>query len=180
MQTAKGEQPKLGQFFHTGKNVILDTFEAYFIFAAKGTFVNRRKKDKPTEEQYVTIGYMVEDMSIFGYKFRSSALRGLSSLFTAVVAQNRPMFCFRCTVTSKRLENQDGVWWVPVVRVGEVEADEERIAELEFYAHQYEQKTTPKIVEEEEETPPIKEPVEDRSTPPPDGSEDVNPDTIPV
>jgi len=179
MQTAQGEQPKLGQFFHTGRNKIMASFEAYFIFAGKGTYVNRRKKGEPVEDQYVCVGYMVEDMSIFGYKFRSSALRSLSPLFTAVVAQNKPMFIFRCTVTSKMLENKDGKWWIPVVRVGEIETNGERIAELEFYAHQYEDKRERKIVEVEEDAPPVKDPAEDTATPPPDGKEDVNPSDIP-
>lgn len=161
-------QPKVGQFFHTGKNIILDAFDCYFVWAAKGKFINRKKEGTPEQEQYQAIGLYGEDLTMFGYRFRSSALYALSPLFTSVVAQKTPMFALRVHVDTKQLTGKLGTWYIPVVHVMGPETDEGKLAELHTAALQFDRVVKAVPVEDEES-----------GEPPKDGGEKVNPDEIP-
>jgi len=153
-----GEVAKDGDYFHTGKREILKTFPCHFLFAAKGTYVDRREMEKKeTEEeifkpQYSVIGVMQKDLSMFGMTFRSSALWALSSLFSAVASQGVPMFSFICTMETKQISGKKGSWFVPVCRVGETEGDPDRFDELYKMASKFDEQTdaTAKTLSQEE------------------------------
>jgi hypothetical protein len=163
-----GENPKIGQFFHTGKNQTLSEFDCYFVFAAKGKFVNRKKDGNPVQDQYSAIGLYADDLSMFGMKFRSNALYALSPLFTAVVAQKKPMFALRVHVDTKELKGDKGTWHIPVVHVIGPETDGVRLMELEMTARRFDRQVA--VAPTEDET------VED---PPAPGTEHVSPSDIP-
>lgn len=132
MVNKKGVVARPGEFFHTGKREIYKSFPCYFLFAAKGTYVDTRTEGQEgvLKPQYATIGALNADLSLFGMIFRSSALWALSSLFSAVSSQHAPMFAFICTLESKLIEGKKGSWFVPVCRVGEIEGNQERFDEL--------------------------------------------------
>jgi len=147
----EGTHPTIGQFFHTGKNTIFDEFDCYFVWASKGKYIDRKKAEKPEREQYQAIGLMGDDLSMFGYRFRSSALYGLSPLFTAVVAQKKPMFCLRCHVEAKSLTGEKGTWYIPTLHVLGPETDEGKLAELHTAALQFDRQVK-SVPDEEEES----------------------------
>ena len=147
----KGNKPELGQFFHTGRNEIMDSFECFFLFAAKGKYVSKIKPEEGEKPQYKSIGVMADDLSTFGMIFRSSALYALSSVFTAAISQRRPMFSLRVKVETKELQNDKGKWWIPVVHITENEPDYEKLSVLSKIAKRYDS-TAEEIMPEEEET----------------------------
>ncbi len=151
----EGHQPKVGQFFHTGKNIIMDSFDCFFVWAAKGKYIDRNKEGNPEKEQYQAIGLMQDDLTMFGYRFRSSALYSLSPLFTAVVAQKKPMFSLCCHVDTKQLSGQKGTWYIPVVHVIGPEKDTARLIELYTAAKQFDREVKPAPAEEEGADEPI-------------------------
>jgi hypothetical protein len=165
----EGKTPKLGQYFHTGQARIMDSFDCFFLMAQKGTYIDRRKKEQPVLPQYSAIGVMAEDLSIFGIKFRSSALWALSKLFTAVVGLKRPMFSIMVTMGIKELTNDKGTWWIPVIEQWKPIDEGDLLIELEHVAQKFDKPVEKAGTEEEE--PPAN---------PPDGSEDVKPDDIPI
>ncbi len=152
-----GNKPSVGQFFHTGKMLILDSFECYFLFAAKGKYVNKNKPEEGAKDQYRTIGVVAGDLSTFGMVFRSSALYCLSPLFTAFLSQRRPMFSIRVRIETKTLENNKGKWYVPVCRVLGPEGDFEKLKTLSELAKRYDQKAEEIVREDQEEDPGEKE-----------------------
>ncbi len=152
-----GEKPSVGQFFHTGKMQIMDSFECYFLFAAKGKYVNKNKPEEGEKDQYRAIGVMADDLSTFGMVFRSSALFCLSSLFTAALSQHRPMFSIRVKIETKTLENEKGRWYVPVCRVQDVEGDFGKLKTLSDLAKRYDRKADEIIKEDQEESEEGKE-----------------------
>ena len=154
-----GNNPKVGQFFHTGKLQILDTFECYFLVATKGEWVNRRAGKTESEPQYIAVGVTADELRPFGMNFRSSSLYALSSLFTAAASNKRPMFSIKCKVETKDLSNEKGAWTVPVVRVVELEADPKILNQLKAYAIGFDAKSEA-IAREEEEDASFKEKVE--------------------
>jgi hypothetical protein len=129
-----GNQAKVGQFFHTGRLEILDSFEAYMIYAAKGKYIDKRKPEQGEKDQYNAIGAMADDLSLFGIQFRSSALFTLSPLFTATHAMKRPMYAIKVRYERKELTNKDGTWWIPVMRVIGQEEETDKLGELERQA----------------------------------------------
>jgi hypothetical protein len=131
------ENPKIGEFFHNGKMEIYKSFECYFIFAAKSTYVDKRKEGRPTREQYKAVAVLAKDMSIFGMLFRSSALYALSPLFTASVAMRRPIYAIKVFVETKTLSGDKGEWTIPVIRVLGPENDPEKLGELEELAQSF-------------------------------------------
>ncbi len=147
---AQGNTPKLGQFFHNGKMKIVDSFECYFLFAAKSTWINRRKPELGQLPQYKAIGACAIDFTLFAMNFRSSSLYTLSGLFTATKSMNRPMYSLKCTIESKSLENKDGKWWIPAIKKIEPEEDPEKLKKLYDLAHGLDAKAD-KIVDEPEE-----------------------------
>jgi|SRR3990167_1860775 len=153
----QGNQPKVGQFFHTGKMEILDSFECYFLFAAKGKYVNKIKPEEGEKDQYRTIGASADDLSTFGMVFRSSALFCLSGLFTASLSQKRPMFSIRVKIETKTLENEKGKWFVPVCRIQEPEQDFDKLKVLAEIAKRYDRKADVIVSDEEEEVPEPKD-----------------------
>jgi len=122
--------PKLGQFFDTGKRMIYDSFDCYFVFAKKGTYIDRRKPEEGNKPKYQVVGVMKSDMGMFGMLLRSSASYSLNNLFSVAVNQELPMFVFNCHVEQKELQNNDGKWFIPVVRIGQVETDPKIVSRL--------------------------------------------------
>ena len=137
---AEGNQAKVGQFFHTGRLQILEKFEAYILFAAKGKYTNRLKPELGILLQYTAIGAMADDLSMFGMTFRSSALFTLSPLFTVAIAQKRPMYSIRVKFESKEVTGEKGSWFIPVLRIVGEETDEVTLDILEKQALMFEKK----------------------------------------
>lgn len=129
-----GKQAKVGQFFHTGKMEIYDSFECYFLFAAKSRYTDKRKPEKGERDQYKAIGVLANDFSLFGQTFRSSMLFTLGGLFTATKHQERPMYSFLVKMETKKLTNDDGSWFVTVCRILKEETDASRLMLLEDQA----------------------------------------------
>lgn len=129
-----GKHPKVGQFFHTGKLRILETVKCNFLFAAKGTYIDRRAKPEEEKDQYQTLAVMQEDQSLFAMTFRSSAINALSQLFGVAASQKIPMYCLNVEIETKELTGKKGTWLVPVVRIRNVEKNDERLIFLEDYA----------------------------------------------
>ena len=125
-----GKQAEVGQYFHTGKREIYEDFECYFIFAAKGEYVDKRKPDKPVLPKYSALGAMADDLSLFGMTFKATYLNALSSLWTASQSQHAPMFAFKVKMETKKLEGNKGAWYVPVCRVGEMVKDNDTFSTL--------------------------------------------------
>ena len=144
MQDTEGKTPKLGQFFHTGKKAIYDTFEGYIVFAGKSEYTNRRQTNPdgshPILRQYKVIGVMKEDLSMFGMSFRSTAFYALSNLFTISKTQKKPMFAFNVMFENKKISGDKGEWFVPVVRVNELETDNKVLQKLLTIALSFEKK----------------------------------------
>lgn len=135
-----GEHPSVGQFFHNGKLEIHDFFECYFIFAAKTNYVDKKYPDKGERPQYKAVGVWVDDMSIFGMTFRSSALFALSPLFTAVVANKRPMYSIRVAMETKELTNTKGTWTIPTLKIVAMENDPDKLSQLQKLALQFDKR----------------------------------------
>ena len=130
----KGRQAKVGQFFHTGKNQIYDSFECYFLFAAKSKYVSKQKPQEGEKDQYKSIGVMADDLTLFAQVFRSTALYTLSRLFSSVKTQRRPMYSFLVKIETKELSGELGTWFVPVLRILGKEADVNKLLILEEQA----------------------------------------------
>ena len=126
-----GLQAEVGQFFHTGKMEIYDSFECYFLFVTKTQYVDRRKPEEGKKDQYNVIGVLADDLTLFAETFRSSALYALSRLFTSVISQKRPMYSFLVKMETKKLSSDKGEWFVPVLRILKEEADPEKLMLLE-------------------------------------------------
>jgi hypothetical protein len=179
-QDTEGKNPKLGQFFNTGNNEILPEFDCFFVWAQKGTYIDRNK-DGAVRDQYQAIGLMQGDLSMFGYKFRSSALQALSPLFTAAVSQKKPMFGFLVHVDAKEIKGTKGTWWVPAIHVGKYLDDFAVLKDIYSYAVKFDHTVEAAAVEDEEEeietTASRESKLADPGTVTP--PEDVKPDEIP-
>lgn len=134
LKDGKGNSAKIGQYFHTGKNEIMDDFEAWILFAAKGKYTDKRKPEDGVKLQYKAIGVMIKDGTLFAIKFRSSALFTLAPLFTSVVSAKRPMYAIKTKFEVKKLSGDKGEWFVPVCRVTGIESDQEKLTILERQA----------------------------------------------
>ena len=126
-----GIKAKVGQFFHTGKLKIYNTFQCYFIFAAKTKYTDKRKQEEGAKDQYQAIGVMVDDLSLFAMVFRSSSLYTLSPLFSVAASLSRPMYSFLCEVETKELSGDKGTWLIPVLRIKKPEKDPGKLVLLE-------------------------------------------------
>ena len=154
----KGKTTKVGEYFHTGKLKILKTFDAYILFAAKGTYIDKRAKPPVEKQIYRVLGVMADDFSLFAMSFKSSYLYTLSSLFSVANAQKRPMYSFRITFEVKELSNDDGKWFVPVCRIKGTEKDPEKLILLEDLARDFDKKGEDVVEdrnEREQEGPPF-------------------------
>jgi len=140
MTDKAGAEAAIGQYFHTGKQEIYDTFECYCLFAAKTQYIDRRKPEEGKKDQYQVIGVMAEDETLFGMNFRSSAQFALSKLFTTVHSLNRPMYSIKCQIEAKELSGEKGNWFVPVIRIKEPETDPEKLLRLEEKAKAIDQR----------------------------------------
>ena len=176
MKSTDGKIPVPGQFFHTGKFQIMDSFECYVLSATKSKFVNRNKKDEPVEDQYTIVGLMKSDLSIFGMRFTGTSLWALSPLFTATVAQKRPMCNFNVTMETKFIEGKQNDWFVPVPRIGVPETDASVMNEVMLLATQLDKKVET-IIEKDDDEPQTS--VQTDPDPSTVGTEDVDPDKIP-
>jgi len=145
-----GKVPITGQFFHNGRLEIFDSFECYLIFAAKSTYIDKRKPEEGEKEQYRVIGAMADDSTLFGMVFRSSSLYTLSPLFTATVAGKRPMYSIKVKFETKELQGEKGTWRIPVLRIIGFEEDSKKLRELEEMALRYDSQAD-KIAEQKEE-----------------------------
>ena len=137
--TLEGKRPRVGQFFLTAAQKIYTEFEAYFVFAAKGKYTDKRKPEEGEKKEYRALGFIAHDLTLFGMVFRSSSLYALSPLFSASASQNRPMFSYRIRIESKELSNDLGTWYVPVVRIVGPEYDEEILVKLENAGRRFEE-----------------------------------------
>ena len=137
----EGNHPSVGEFFHTGRNEILGSFDCYFIFAAKSKYIDRRKPEEGEKDQYKALGVMADDYSLFGMTFRSSALFTLSRLFSVAVSQKRPMFYFVCKIETKMLSGEKGDWFIPVLRITGHEDNPEKLVFLEDIAKSFDART---------------------------------------
>jgi hypothetical protein len=153
----EGNQPKVGQFFHTGKMEIMDSFECFFLYAAKSKYVSKVKPEEGEKDQFKAVGVLAGDLSTFGYIFRSSALFALSPLYTAVVSQQRPMFSMKVKIETKELSNDKGSWFIPVVRLTGEEEDFEKLQTLCSMAKKYDKTVVDIMPEDEEVEPEVKE-----------------------
>ena len=126
-----GKQADIGQFFHTGRSVIYNTFKCYFLFAAKSKYVDKRKPEEGEKAQYRALGVLADDLSLFAMVFRSSSLYTLSPLFSSVASMNRPMFSFLCEIETKKLSGDKGDWFIPVLRIKGPENDPQKLMILE-------------------------------------------------
>jgi len=147
----EGKNPKVGQFFHTGRLEILESFECYFLMATKGIWIDRRKPDNPEMDQYIAIGVTADDLRPFGMNFRSSSLFALSPLFTAAASNRRPMFSIKCKVETKQLQNEKGEWTIPVVRIVSLVDDAALLTELKGFALSFDAKT--EVIAKDEDDP---------------------------
>jgi len=177
-----GKNPVPGEYFHTGTMRIFKEFEAYFLWAGKGTYTDKRKPLEGAKDVYRAIGVVADDMSVFGMRFKSSTLYTLSSLFTAVTANKRGMYTIKVKMGTKSLENDKGVWVIPTLSIVAMEDDPGRLAELEKLARLYDTlgvTAAPKAESELEEDEDSREeegkPVEGATT----KNEDVKPEDIP-
>ncbi len=104
------------------------------------------------------IGATSGDLILFGMLFRSSSLYTLSSLFTAVSTNKRPMFSFKVTFETKELSNDEGLkWYVPVCRVASKEDDGNALMMLEDLAKGFETRADDIVNQEDEPPVPDKE-----------------------
>jgi len=126
-----GVRAKVGQFFHTGKLNISDTFQCYFVFAAKTKYTDKRKQEEGEKDQYQAIGVMADDLSLFAMVFRSSSLYTLSPLFSVAASLSRPMYSFLCEIETKELSGDKGTWFIPVLRIKKPEKDPGKLVLLE-------------------------------------------------
>jgi len=136
-----GKQAKIGQFFHTGKLKIYNSFECYFLFAAKSKYINRRKPEKGELDQYKVLGVMVDGLSLFAMTFRSSSLYTLSPLFGMATSRKRPMYSFVCEIKTKMLSGEKGDWFIPVLRIKSPEKNPEKLVLLEEQARKFDLRT---------------------------------------
>lgn len=145
----EGKKIEAGKFYHTGKMKVMDSFKCYFIYVKKDTFVDKRG-DGEVKPRMVAIG-VDEDFSLFGMIFKNTYLYTLSSLFTAVASNKKPMFVFKCRMETKELSGAKGDWYVPVLRIEGEETDEEKLRALEELARGYDQMNKVDIKDDEEE-----------------------------
>ena len=151
MVDKNGTQAIPGQYYHTGKQKIWPEFHCHWLFAAKGTYVDKRKPEEGEKPQYQALGVIKDDLTLFGMVFRSSAQYVLSSLFTVAKSQNVPMFVFNVKMETKMLEGEKGSWFVPVCRVGEMVTDSAKFDELYKLAKQFDERADQIFKPEEEE-----------------------------
>jgi len=137
MVDKNGVVAKVGQYFHTGRLEIFDSFECYYLFAAKSKYTDRRHPEKGELDQYRALGALAPDCSLFAMIFRVSSLYTLSSLFGLAAAQNRPMFSIKVKMETKQLSGEKGDWFVPVCRIVGFEKDPGKLAILEDMARQF-------------------------------------------
>lgn len=135
VEDTNGNQAEIGQFYHTGKRVIYTAFNCNFIYAAKTKFINRFH-DNEEWDQYQALG-VLDDGTLFGMTFRSTALYALSKLFQAVKGAALPMFLFNCKVESQLIKGEKGDWYVPAIRVGNMVEDEGRVDFLHSLAREF-------------------------------------------
>ena len=137
---AKGKMAKLGEYYHTGRQTIMDKVGCYFVFAAKSMAKNKRKPDEPEKPLYRAIGCMADDLTPFSMIFRSSSLYTLSPLFTYAVSHNKPMYAVQCTLTTKELSNTEGSWHIPVLSIEGIETKDAKLDKLYELAKQLDSK----------------------------------------
>jgi hypothetical protein len=157
---AEGKNPKEGQFFHNGTLKILDSFECYFVWAAKGQIENKREPEEGPLRVYRAIGVMADDFSVFGMIFKSSSLYALTPLFTAVSAKKRGMYTIRCKVEAKFIKGQKNEWYVPTVKVAAFEDEAGKLIALEALATQYAKMAGRGVVDEDGSGSDDEEPLE--------------------
>jgi hypothetical protein len=145
---SEGKKIEAGKFYHTGKFKVMDSFDCYFIYVKRDTFVDKRG-DGQLKPRFVAIG-VDEDFSLFGMIFKNTYLYTLSSLFTAVASNQKPMFVFKCKMETKELSGAKGDWFVPVLRIQGEETDESKLKILEELARRYDQMEV-NIKDDEEE-----------------------------
>ena len=141
-KNSKGEMAKLGQYYHTGRQTIMDKVGCYFVFAAKSMAKNKRQPAEPEKPLYRAIGCMADDLTPFSMIFRSSSLYTLSPLFTYAVSHNKPMYAVQCTLDKKELTNTDGSWHIPVLKIEGIETEDAKLDKLYELAKQLDNRIT--------------------------------------
>ncbi len=149
-----GKTAEVGEFFHTGRGEIMESFECYFVFAGKSKAVNKNKPEEGEKPIYRAIGCMADDLTPFAMTFRSSSLYCLSPLFTATVAQKRPMYSLLCKLEKRDVHGEKRTWPVPALRVVGPENDEAKLAVLYDLAMRLDQNADAVAEDDLDDTPP--------------------------
>jgi len=148
---SEGKKIEAGKFYHTGKLKVMDSFNCHFIYVKKDSFVDKRGGgDGQLKPRFVAIG-VDDELSLFGMIFKNTYLYTLSSLFTAVASNQKPMFVFKCKMETKELSGVKGDWFVPVLRIQGEETDESKLKILEELAKGYDQMREVNIKDDDEE-----------------------------
>jgi hypothetical protein len=154
-----GTRIKEGNFFHTGKLKGYANFECYLLYAEKSQYIDRRKPEKGKQDQYKVIGAMADDLSLFGMTFKSSSIYALSGLFTAVTSRNRPMYSIKVKIEQKKLQNDKGEWFIPVLRIQAEELDYSKLEILSKMAKKLDSRGQEMPMQDEDEEAEIAETV---------------------
>lgn len=132
--------PKVGQFFISGTRSIVDSFECNITNISDSTYINPRKPELGNLTMKIIIGAMAGKETLFGMKFKGTALDQLNPLLTRIVEQKKPAFSFKILMESKLITGKENSWYVPVLRI-EDELDGLRLAKLAEVASKFDQRS---------------------------------------
>jgi len=157
LKDKSGKECPEGQFFNDGNNEIFEKLDCYILYASKGTHVNKRHLDWGELPKYDAIGMKIDDGQLFAITFKNTGRNALSKLFTANKVQGYPMFSFKCSLETKLINGADKSgeplqWWIPVVRVGDIETDEKKLRKASEIAISLDARSGINFDEADEET----------------------------
>ncbi len=150
---ARGARAEVGQFFHTGRQTIMDDFEAYYVFAGKSSAINKRKPEDGPKPIYRAIGCMADDLTAFSMTFRSSSLFTLSPLFTATVGLKRPMYAIKVRMEMREVSGEKSKWPVPALKIVGPEEDPVKLEQLHDLALRLDQQSDAVVAEPDDDVP---------------------------
>jgi len=139
LKDKSGKECPDGHFFSDGNNEIFDKMPCYFLYAEKGTHINKKHPEYGDLDKYDVIG-MKEDGQLFTITFKNTSRNAMSKLFTATKVNGYPMFAFKCSLEAKLISDDEKSWYVAVVRVGELETDGEILGKAMELAKEFDSK----------------------------------------